>query len=343
MLSVRVGSTWLDQLGAPSQVRMTHGYPYGPLAASWVMDRRLVGHPALLPGQQVRLYAAGVPVWRGRLSEPSPEGAFAAEGPWREADQAPALDGSGDSTTNPVTAIDAAIAAGDVTWTGRVSGSWTDASLSEDDTATSMTLLELLTAAAAKSGRRWWINLDGTVETGVDPTVPTLQVRDDVTRGLSLAEDDFYTHLTARFLDSTTSAFAAVSVGDADAAALWGRRRGVMDLDEMGPLTSAQATSIAAGKLALVGARMGWSDTLTLSAGQVLTTTGVAVPLHAVTARQVLRLPGVYDRSRPHVMAASTDVVIGESTWSAEEATVQVKPLGLAARNLGDMVAGGRQ
>jgi hypothetical protein len=158
MRAVRIGGTrWLTQIGAWTDLRYTHEWPRGCSEASWRMTPDIF-HPSLVSGALVEIFDTGVRIWRGRLNEPPSDGGFSANGSWAEASDLLAVDGSGNATKVPDTAIDAAISRGAVSWTRPASlssASWGTAAVASE---APMKLLDLLDNAMQALGQRWWVD-----------------------------------------------------------------------------------------------------------------------------------------------------------------------------------------
>lgn len=333
MRHLRVGGVWLRSIGASTDLTLVHSWPHGSEEATWRMQPGTF-HPVLAQGGAlVEGYCGGVRMWRGHLGEPATDGQFAAHGSWAEASGVYALDGAGDATNVPDTAIDAAIARGAVSWTRPTSlsaASWGTAS-------DPMKLTDLLEQAMAGLGKRWWVDPDGAVRAAADPTEPTFVVPHAVVgRGLSLAEDTYYSHLIGKYL-AAGPVYASETVGDAVAAARFGYKEQRVDLTPMGIISGATATAELNARLALSGARMGYAEGLELGPGQLTTSGGTSVTLTDATAGQMVRLMGVTDRTHPTGDRPVTDIVVARS--SCTDTTLQLTPIGKADRNLQEVIA----
>lgn len=336
MLTVRVGGAWLHSIGSYAELAYSHTWPHGSEAASWRMPFG-TRHEVLRGGALVEIFDGGVRIWRGRLSEPSAGGEFAASGSWHEGEGVYALDGSGNATNVPDTAIDAAIARGAITGTR-------PASLSAASWGTAgepMSLTQLLDEAMAGLAKRWYVDADGAWKASTDPTTPSYYVPHAVAgHGLTLADDSYYSHLVGRYVTAwgPPVVYASLTVGDAAAAAKWGRKEGLVDLTQMGVITAPTATTELTNRLALVGARMGFAEGLELGPGQLTTPGGTAVTLTIPQAGAMVRLLGVRDETRTTANLPYTDIVMGESSYSDETDLLSLKPVGMAARNLADVL-----
>lgn len=333
MLTVRVAGVWLRTVGPFAGLEFTHEWPHGSSEAKWSMPEDTTD-PKLRGGSLVEIFDGGMRIWLGSLNQPGTTGEFVASGAWTEARGVYALDGSGNATNTPDTAIDQAISRGAVSWTR-------PASLSAAAWGTPgepMELDRLLDEAMAGLGKRWYVDADGAVRATTDPTTPTYHVPQGVAgNGLTLAEDAYFSHLIGRFIVSGGT-FQTVTVGNADAAARWGRKEGLVDLTPMGVITAPTATTQLTNRLALSGARMGYAEGLELGHGQITTPGGVPVALTMPRAGEMVRLMGVTDETWPTGALPVTDIVIAKSTYREGSGVVQLEPMGLPPRTLTDVL-----
>jgi hypothetical protein len=185
------------------------------------------------------------------------------------------------------------------------------------------------------------VDENGAVRAAADPASPTYLIpRVAAGRGLTLAEDDYYSHITGTFF-VTGPAYDTVTVGSTAAANRWDYREARVDLTDMGVITSGTATTELNNRLALTGARMGFAESLTVSYGDITTPGGTPVALSMPRAGEMVRLVGVTDITRPAANLPYTDIVIGRSTYTDGATTTTLSPVGLAARNLEDVLTRG--
>jgi hypothetical protein len=338
-LEVRLaGNRWLKKLASYGPVTISHEWPHGSEQASWDMNPDF-RHPLLKGGTLVEVFSGGVCIWRGFLIEPKSDGRISALGLWYEAHTAPLLDSSNVGTLIPTTAVFGARFRGDVRW-GQPAGSGLSTTPWSTQPALDITMADFLDQYTASNAQRWWINpLTGDIEVKVDPTVHQWVVPNAVAgMGLTPAEDTFYSHLVGVYYNTGGDVAWTAPVGSADAAAAFRRRTHIVDLRELGNISQATAEADLANRFLLVGARMGWAETLQLSHGQIFTAGGVPAPLGMVRAGQMVRLAGVFDMSRANKVAGSTDIVIAGSTYTDGEPTISLRPLGKAVRNMDDLL-----
>lgn len=337
-LTVRLGgTTWLQQVGGYTDVAMSHAWPHGSEELSWTMDLTTF-HPLLAKGgTRVEGFAGGVRRFLGRLSEPAADGHYSANGSWSEAAGVYALDSGGDATIQPDEAIDQAIARGAVSWSKPVSLSSSDWAGGTTDEP--MRLTDLLDGWAEGAGLRWYVDANGVVGAAADPTTPKWVVPSVFAgRGLTLADDDYYSHLIIKYF-TTGPAFKTVTVGDSAAAAEFGYREAIVDLTPLGVLADLDAAGQASSRLALSGARLGFAENLTLGRGQITTLGGTPCDLVDPTAGDMVRLMGVQDRTRVGGSVSYLDLVIGRSQYAEGSPTVLLTPVGKARRDLTEILA----
>ncbi|WP_181312459.1 hypothetical protein [Nocardioides campestrisoli] len=336
MLSVRVAGAWLSTisgLGGYGPITVEHGL-HGLDRASWSMDPDLQ-HPALHGNALVTIYDGGFPIGSGTLVEPGADGEYEVRGLWMQADGVPALAADGSITTTLNEAIDQAILRGDVWWTRGMSFSAEPFGEPTGET----TLGSLLDSFCAAMGTRWRVFPPGVATHGVDEVAPRWRVPHAVAgRGLTPAEDEFYTHLAGRYVEAVTGQYRTEMVGSAEAAAQFGRRTRLVDLTKMGPITQALANEVLVGMLLRSGARMGWGEGLELGHGQITTLGSTPADLAQVQAGHVVRLDGVADVSRPGTFRPYTDILIERSRYTDGEQRISLTPQGYAPRSYEDIL-----
>lgn len=291
--------------------------PANPLTRNW-------RHPVLVYGALVEVTLGPVVIWSGVLDEPDwDSGTFSASGASREAETTLGLDGSGNSSTAPNTVIDAAIAAGDLTWT-RVGDFGTTAV--GDANGGLVSLSSILDAWALKNNSRWYVNarrqlvIDPVDETTADwLIVPGSGV-------LGSSSDERVDRIYARYIDSATGQRATVFYPTTGTK----RVKKPLDLTDRGAMTSTAAQGIAQAKWTELQGRSGWTNGLTVSNGQVTTVGGGTADLALIKAGDTVCLLGVPDvRGVPH----NTNVVLAETAYNWEDDEIQLNPVGLAARD----------
>jgi hypothetical protein len=337
MLRLKVGSYWVSSIGAYGPVSIGHVWPGGLDTVSWEMAPG-TNHPALRGSALVTVYDAGVQIGVASLVEPGTDGMFEATGLHRQAASGPCLTTGAAFTTIPNDAVDGAIARGEVQFTRPTSIStvaWAPAAENGQ-----FDLKQLLDGYAAEAGLRWYIDNRGALMTAVDPTTAVWHVPQAVFgRGLTPAEDDFYTHLIGRYIFTTPVAHSVQTVGSAEAATAFRRRTKEVDLTSLGVITGNRALDVLNGMFLKVGARMGWAEGLELSVGQVLTVGGtVETNLSKVEAGDMIRLRGTVDVSKPNRAPGFTDIVIASSKYTEGSGRISLTPIGYAPRNLGDLL-----
>lgn len=324
---VRVGGFWLSGLvshwGGLKHSTRTNG----DWQASWsVALRHGQRHPALVRGARVEIYLGSICVWAGVLSEPDWEsGEMVALGSSREGEQAPALTSGGKSTTKPNTGIDQGIARGVLTWT-RIGDFGSTAVGNDDDEGGIYSIRSLLDAWADENLSGWHVGPDRRlvvkVPTETDPAWFVVPGSGE----LGSADDDRVDRIFVRYQSSTNGRLATTSY---PAASVVGGIEQTLDLTDRGRMTSTKATNIAQREWSKLQGRNGWTNGLTLTVGQVTTRGGIPADLALIRAGDAMRLLGVRD---DRGLAHNTDVIIGETEYDWDEGSIQLNPVGMAAR-----------
>jgi hypothetical protein len=340
MLSVRVDGIWLRAIGPHTDIAQTFAWPHGLEQVTWRMAPTFRAPLLERGGRVIELFDGGVRRGIARLAEPSADGEFSATGIWSQAAGMLALDSSGNATVSTNTAITQGIAKGALTWT--LPAGTTDLVYGSTSTANdAMKLLDLIDQATKNAGQRWYIDGDGAFRLAADPTTPAYVIPQAAAgRGLTLAEDDYYSHLVGTYL-ATGPVYATVTVGDTYASTRWGYREARVDLTDMGIITAGTATTALNNRLALTGARLQFAESLTVGHGEITTPGGTPVSLSTPRAGEMVRLMGVADNSRPGGTLPYTDIVIGRSTYTDGAPTATLAPVNLAARNLEEVLVRG--
>lgn len=321
------------------------GYqPAGLHEVKWRMDLGgdLSAAPALRNGAVVRL-VADMPLGYAILSEPVPgrPAEFYAEGIGRVLARMPAIDGSGNATTRPDTAIDAAIARN-----SRLSVLSRPASLSNADLVSAAssplnTVGALLDAWASENGRVWGVDADGQVVAHADPTEPAWALSPDEAMA-GTADDEYVSHLYGRWVSAMTpegnpSAWSVTVVGDdgspGTASHRWGRVEATIDLTPLGLLNGSRAASVLDGRLASLGPRMGWSNAAVGDSVTLARIGGADAALHSVEAGQMIRAMRVLDESGALDWSGRRDIILSQVTHRAGEEAITLVPVGLAPRD----------
>lgn len=291
--------------------------PANPLVRNWT-------HPALVYGALVEIMLGPSVVWSGLLDEPNWEdGTFSASGASREAETTLGLDGSGNSSTAPNVVIDAAIAAGDLTWT-RI-GDFGTTPVGESDGGL-VSLSSILDAWALANDSRWFVNAQRQlVIQPVDEAVANWLVVPG-SGVLGSSSDERADRIYARYTDSATGLRATTFYPPTGTA----RVKKPIDLTDRGAMSAAEAQGIAQAKWNELQGRSGWTNGLTLVNGQVTTVGGGKADLALIQAGETFCLLGVPDvRGVLH----NTNIVLAETHYTWEDDELQANPVGLAARD----------
>lgn len=335
-----MATLWVD--GRPAALLTPYGYGEltwshaadgGCKEISWKMGFPAnFSHPSFVRGKWVEVREGPWSVCAGLLTEPDidDDWTFTAVGGATLADNGfLALDGSGNVSFTPDTAIDRAITKG-IGWTRPASLS-SSAFKSTTTTDDLLYLGALLDQWADSAGKRWGVNAQREVYAAADPTTPTWYMVPGSGR-FGLADDDYASTLVLRYVASGGS-YATTTVTDTDAESRFGPREYGVDLTSLGVLTAGQAQAVGNGMIAKGKARMGFTSGIEASPFQLLTTGGRPAPLALVKGQQMVRQFGVLDSQGQPIPYA--DWVIGETSYDAGSSTISLTPVGLAARDLG--------
>lgn len=331
---VRIDGWWMSGI-APWGDLHTSTRLTGDWQASWSMIRdprkRLQRHPALVYGAAVEVKIGPATVWVGSLTEPDwDSGEVVALGAPREAEGALSLTATGTMTTKPNTAIDQAISRGALSWTRPSSSDFGNTAIGQADGAGDLKSVARLLDARAE-------DVDNPIGWRVDRRRVLHAVADDetdpdwfITPGageMGAADDERVDRMFVRFSDSGAGgALATASYPAATPAG--GIERGA-DITGRGQVTATKAGKIAEGIWRKMNGNSGWTNGLSVNRSQVTTPGGIAANLALIKAGDAMRLLGVPD---PRGLAHHVDVVIGETDYDWTAGTIQLNPVGLAAR-----------
>lgn len=336
MITAKVNGTWLSSLSRYGHGPFTVEYGlHGLSSVTWEMEEGL-RHPLLTGNANVDVFDGGYRIGTCRLVDPSTTGKFMARGLYHQAFNNYALGQLQDITAIPYDAVQWAINRFDINWSA-VDPSVPFAAPWGSPTQP-MTIADLLDGSAGELSMRWFVDVDKVCYMAADPVVPQWVVPHAVAgRGLTPAEDEFFTHATGRYRDSG-GVYRTTTVGDADAAAVFGRKVDIIDLTDLGNTTQARANQVLSGYLARAGARMGWGETLDLGYGQITTPGGRPAPLNQIRSRQMIRLAGTVDTSRAYVVRTYTDIVADTVKYVDGSQRISITPVGYAPRNRDDLL-----
>lgn len=316
---------YLDMVGRVSGLSISWTYPGGPSAASLSLDAPAGAQiPALRQGSWLQVYRGTTLVWAGRV-------ATADRGtPWRVT-----ADGVGSLAVHepvPVTGTLDTIVSQAITnglpWTRPASLSTKAWSGDNGGTDLATTHLDqVLTDVLLQDGKRWAVTAKGVVAAVTDPTAVSLLVRADQMPATTLAE--YATEVTVRY-QSSSGTYLTVRVTNAAAAAKFGRVAATLDMG-YSVLTSSQATTAGQNYLNRRAPAMTLAGDLTITREQAATATGAAVDLPLVRPGQVMRVAVLpLWRDALLVPTTSIDVLIGGTTYNADDGTLALSPVNRA-------------
>lgn len=332
-IHLRVDGTLVETIAPASdfEIRWNRN---GPVEATWSMALRNNERPSCLHrNAPVEVYAGASMVFPGALAQPDWDNLqFAAIGSTRLGEGAECLTAGGAITSKPNAAIDQAKARGVVDWTrdgdfGNTDIAGAEGDASHDDPEPGK-LNELLDLWATEEESQWRITDDRRlIIAPEDEDTPKWFILPNV-GVLGVADDEVTDRVFLRYFDSTAGKVRTASYPATTPPGGVERRASVVG---RGPMTAARATSLAAGmyRKALAG-RTGWSNGLEVVAGQVLTRGGLVANLGRIRGGDTVRMLGAADPRRPG--RRWLDFVIDEAIWRPGEQTIQLNPVGLAAR-----------
>lgn len=329
---VRVGGWWMSGI-APWGDLKTSTRLTGDWQASWSMIRsprkHLMRHPALVYGSTVEVMLGPVCVWCGSLTEPDwDSGEVIALGAPREAENAIALNAAGETTTKPDPAIDQAIARG--VWNVTRGDDFGNTAIGEGDDASSgsPSVARLLDAWAEDADNGdWYVNRQRVVHAVTrDESEPLWYITPGAGE-MGAADDERVDRVFLRFSDSTDGGALHTASYPATTPA-GGIERGA-SVTNRGLITPTFAGKLAEGIWRKMNGHSGWTNGINVNRSQVTTRGGIAANLAFIKAGDAMRLLGVPD---PRGLAHNLDVVIGETDYDWSAGTIQLNPVGLAAR-----------
>lgn len=328
MASIRIAGRWVADDDSWGELQWSSVWHGGSDQASWSMNstKRL----PYRPGQLVELVEKGFPVWAGTLLEPDGD-TLHARGLHYQAQRTQSI-WSGSATTVPNLAVSRGITAGLLTWRNYDS-------LSGDPFGTAdgpVTVAGLLDNWAESLGKVWSVNGQRILKVLAPPTVPKWHVAPGAAQ-LQIAEDSYVTTLYGNYFNGTTT--AQVSATNADSAKRHGAREEWIDLtgDNLA-LTAPQAQAIVDQRLAMGAARPGWANGLSLSQHELTTPGGSPANLRAVQGGDLIRINGQFDPTAFVGLPGYIDIIADEVTYVDGASTIDIKPVGLEARTLQDVL-----
>lgn len=300
----------------------------GSWAASWSIPNTTTWrHPALVYGARVEIVLGPIVIWSGLLEEPDwDSGQFVAIGACREAETTFGLDSLGNASTKPNEVIDAAIAAGDLTWI-RIGDFGATAVGDPSPTAGLVTLTSILDTWAKKNGSRWYVNeLRQLVIAPLDENTPKWLIVPG-SGVLGSASEQRVDRIYARYIDSTTGRRTTIVYPSTGPA----RVKKPADFTKDGAMTAAAAQTMAQSLWNENNAgRSGFTNGWTLTRGQITTIGGAVADGALVKAGDPAAGLGLADTRG---LAQNTLVVLGDTEYDWEDDELQANPNGLVDRD----------
>lgn len=328
-LQIRIGGRWLAVEGLYGQVEMSTVWPGGSDELTWEMGSRPLRK--FRGGQLVQAYHGPVCVWSGVHNEPDPsQDQQAARGLWRHGDGFEALDGSGNATTVPDTAIDQAISRG-LLWTrsASISSSAVDYDISQGP----VSITTLLDAWATANTKRWWVTPAGEVLGVTDDSTPTWQTF-PLDTGLGYDLGNYASTLVGRY--QTSTGYATSIRTNTQAETDHGHQEQIVDLTPRGLLTATKANNTLDSLLALGKAVPAYTTGIEAAYGEVLTRGGTPVSPELVYAGPVVRVHGGVDLVQRKNSALYLDVQIGRTQLA--DGVLTISPMQVTGDTLADQL-----
>jgi hypothetical protein len=328
-LQIRVGGRWLSVEALYGDVTMSTVWPGGSDELTWSMGSRPLRK---FRGRElVQAYHGPVCVWCGVLNEPDPsQDQQAARGLWRRGDDFYALDGSGNATTTPDTAVDQAITRG-LEWTRPASIS--SSAVDYDITQGPVSLSTLLDAWAIANGQRWWVTPAGELLGVADDTAPTWQTF-PLDTGLGYALDHYASTLVGRY--QTSTGYATSIRTNTAAETDHGHQEQDVDLTPRGVLTATKANTVLDNLLALGAAVPAYTTGIDAAYGEVLTRGGTPVAPELVYSGPLVRVHGGVDLAQRKNSALYLDVQVGRTQLA--DGVLTISPMQLTGDTLLDQL-----
>jgi hypothetical protein len=329
---VRIDGWWLSGI-VPWGDLKTATRQTGDWQASWSIIRpptkKTLRHPAFRSGAPVEVKIGPVVVWVGALTEPDWDaGEMTALGAPREAEGAAPLTAGGEVTSKPNTAVDQGIVRGALGWTRGDDFTNTEI-VSSDGTAQFNSVARLLDAWAADDDNPtgWRVGRDRVLRIAADTETDPAWFITPGSGELGVADDERVDRVFLRFSDSTDSGNFHTASWPATTPV--GGTEKLAAITNLGQITPTKAQNLAKGIWRKMQGRSGWTNGLNVNRSQVTTEGGIAADLGLIKAGDAMRLLGVPD---PRGLAHNLDVVIGDTDYDWAAGTIQLNPVGLAAR-----------
>lgn len=341
----------LASLGPVAGLKFSNASPGGDTACTLSLSVPVAANPPGLGiGRVLTAYDGPVPVWSGILADPQRGTPWTlnAQGRSSLANTYMAVDGTGNTTGNPNSAIDQAILRG-LPWTRGTALALPTPTVAVGDSYLG-TLLDAITLAA---GLHWQVDSFGAVTMTTQPTTPAYVLTTSNTPG-GRTLDNYATDIYVRYLPAVTvssasgstvvagppTTVAAPNNPPASAPRPFGRKEALYDATPGGPLTQADAQYMANGVLKRVQPRASFSGAITVLPGDLLTLGGQPVRLSTVRAGVMVKMVGVQPDPifGEQTFTTSVNVIIGQWDYDAVANTATLTPLGGTQRNLSSLL-----
>lgn len=341
-----LNSVWLRSVGHVDALKWSSAWGNlgcGPAQASCTVDVGATNDATLLAlARRFDVHASGTKQFAGVLAEMGRDQprTLSARGLASRAGDFDAVDGAGNPTSNPRTAVAAAITNG-LPWSNP--NAFDDTTLGGGSRDTTLRLDALLNRWALTVAKRWGVDVYGVAFAVADPTTPAWKL-DAADLDLGVADDGLFTRVRARYTTAVDAngngtAWAPAVANDAAKQLDLGVNEYPMDLSKLGVISPATAANYAAQQLALLSVPQ-WLSRVTTDSTRLRTLGGHGAHLPSVQAGQMVRLVNVPNSLGGLRGGLGVDVVLGEVEYdTAQPGEVTIAPTNLAVRNLADALA----
>lgn len=333
---------WLDNIGRVSGLVHETTYPGGDSQARWQITLNTTAqHRGWAYGRRLGISLGGDEIWHGNLDKPTRSTIWSmlAIGRAAQAKQYVALAATSGNALNLNEVVDAAISRG-LPFT-RAGSLPSLASTAPSAPSASLMIDQALDQVA--SGQTvetyWTTDTFGTLTMGAAPTVATYTLFATTPGGgrslTGFATDAFVAYYSASGVYSVNQRSAAIRP--------YGRFEAFLDETALNLIPSSQADTLGDGFLARNGARTKFTDTFTVSPGQLVTQGGRAVDLATVRAGFLANVIFTDpDSAGEVVLAAIPQVLIGGTSYDWDTDVLTLTPVTSAQDNLTALLGAGQ-
>jgi hypothetical protein len=302
----------------------------GPVSALFSLLLPSTHRPGwLAKGATAEVRYGGIPLLAGSVAEVDwTDGSVTIDGSAREGSSTSCLGADGETSSTPDPVIDTAKGRGALTWTRPASISTTPLT-DGDSTAKLNSVSDMLATYADTSGARLYVDPWRRLLKGSDPTSPEVFVIPGAGE-LSWTTDRQATRIIGRWANAGGTLTNTI-IGS-------GAIERMVDMQPLGPLTSARATAVLNSILARASSG-GWTGGLSLSAGQFIGTPDLASVAERVGRGLMVRLLGQRDPRPDRLPVGYVDFVVERSEWNVADGKITLTPRGMVASDFASILA----